>query len=270
VQKGTYVHSGIRGVLICLFLVGGTAASSRLNALERGPVWTDARGGAREPGGWYWHNCGTTGDRCIAFVTACSQPYMIEDCYRSFASLGYRSERHALWFDWSLLRHPLLREDTFSLVFGARILDGSWILTMRPQLHRMAVRGFPHQLEYSCGYSCSFMHGRVIGIGIEGYTVRSGDSGLGDVTGAISMRIGALHIVINTIPGSARARAGVIGMELDAGNGLVLLSGYNTGTDEISAGILYRARRCLIGASWSGHESLGTTLSFGVGRLWRR
>lgn len=269
-QKGTRVHSRVRGVLISLGIVAGSLFHSWSAAHDGGPVWWSARGGAREPGGWYRYGGGEAAGRCIAFLTSCSQPYLLDNCCRSFAALGYRSERRAFWFDWSLLYHPLFREDTVSLVLGARVLDRSWILTVRPMLHRVAVKGFPRQLSYSYGYSCSYMHERFGGIGIEGYAVRGYDSGTGLVAGVVSIRTGALHIVINKRLGTARGRDGAIGVELDAGCGLTLLSGYDAGTDEISAGVVYRARAYLIGVGWSDHESLGTTISLGAGRMWWR
>lgn len=264
------MHSRVRGVLICLGIFAGCSINARLTASPGGPVWWSARGGTREPGGWYQRTVGAAYGRCIVFITSCSQPYMLDDCCRSFAALGYRSERRAFWFDWSLLYHPLFREDTISLVLGARILNRSWILAVRPVLHRVAVKGFPRQMSYSYGYSCSYMHGQRGGIGIEGYAVRGYGAVPGGVTGVVSIRTGALGVVVNMRLGGARRRDGTIGIELDAGGGLALLSGYDTGTDEISAGVVYRTGAYLIGAGWSDHESLGTTITFGVGRLWRR
>ena len=264
------MYSRIRGVLITFCIIGGPLISSRAFGIDPGAVWLHARGGAREPGGLYQRTGDPDPGRCIALLTSCSQPYMIERCYRSFAALGYRTERHALWCDWSLLHHPLLRADIVSLVLGARMLDGAWIITVRPIVRRTAVRGFPNLIDSSFGFSCAYIHGQLAAIGIEWHAASALDSYPTGITSEISLRAGALRVVINLVPVAERAHAGVIAFELDTGGGFVLLSGYHTGTDQVSAGIVYRAGRYMIGGSWSDHESLGTTITFGVGRLWWR
>lgn len=265
-QKGTGVGSRLRGILTCLVILAHTVMCARLYASGAGPVWVSARGGATEPGElFHYAGCGAAGH--IALITGCSQPYSIEKCCRSFAALGFRSARYAFWCDWLLLYHPLLREDAASAVFGARIFSGAMILVLRPTLRRTSVRGFTPETEYSCGVSCSYMIGAA-GVGVEGHTVGRGDRYTDTVTGKISFHAGVLRVVVNRMMLGRHGNDGRIGIEIEAGGGLSLLSGYRSGTDEISVGVLYRTERYIIGVSWSDHESLGTTLGFGVGRLW--
>jgi hypothetical protein len=269
VQKGTGVDSRLRGILTCLVILAHTVMCARLYAAGTGPVWVSARGGATEPGEWFHYSGGRAAGH-IALITGCSQPYSIENCYRSFAALGFRSVRYALWCDWLLLYHPLLREDAASAVFGMRILSGAMILVLRPTLRRAAVRGFIPETEYSCGISCSYIIGAVARIGVEGYTAGGRDRYIDTMTGKISLHAGVLRAVVNRMIRGRHENDVRIGVEIEAGRGMSLLAGYRSGTDEISVGVLYRTRRYIIGVSWSDHESLGTTLGFGVGRLWLR
>lgn len=269
-QKGTGVDSRLRGVLTCLVMFVYAVMCARLYAAGTGPVWVSARGGATEPGEWFHY----AGDRVagphVALITYCSQPYFIENCYRSFAALGFRTARCALWCDWLLLYHPLMREDTASAIFGVRILSGAMILALRPTIRRAAVRGFIAETEYLCGISCSYFLGSIAGIGFEGRTASGRDRYTDTITGKISLHTDELRVVVNRMIRGGHDNDFRIGIELETGSGLSLLSGYSCGTDEISIGVLYRTRRYFIGVSWSDHESLGTTLGFGVGRLWLR
>lgn len=269
-QKGTGVHSRVRGVLICLGVVCGFLVPSRWGARGGGPVRWDARGGVREPDGLYRYDGGAPGGRRIAVVTSCAHPYMLDDCRRSFVAAGYRSERRAVWLDWSLLHHPLFREDIVSIVVGARMEGGSLLCTVRPLLRRVMVKGFPTILRFSYAYACSYRWGDRGGIGIEGYTIGGYDSKSAGITGLLAFRTRMLGIIVNTRMDGGRTRGGAIGMELDMGGGLTFLSGYDAATDAISAGVSYRGGACRVGIAWCEHAELGSTISIGAGRVWRR
>jgi hypothetical protein len=243
---------------------------SPLAADPQQAAWVSARGGTAFPAERIDVRRDLRERTFFGFISSWSNPYSIDNLITSSTRIGLHSRRCAMWVGWTHLHHTLYREDLISLDLGSRVMGKRLLLAVRPALRRQRVRGFPASSSHdlTIGAACHCTPAVDIGFGTT-FSDRESRP-VQQFVMMLSVRLGGFALVLNHISAAPFGREIRVGVEIELDRRLTIVSGYRTGIDEISAGVLIRAGGYLVGMSVNHHVVLRQTVSFSIGRLWVR
>ncbi len=272
-QEGKGLHRRCRiGGFLLVFLSIAACSPAPLGAYPEleSAAWISARGGAVFPAERIDIRYNLRERTFFGFISSLSNPFGIDDLITSEARIGFHSRVSAVWAGWALVHHPLYREDRLSLDLGARVLKRRLLFEIRPALRRRRVSGYSASLSRDLSIGASLRCSTNLDIGF-GATLTDRDSWRASRTIVmVSLRLDALALIINHVSSDRLRRDVRVGAEIELGRRLILVTGYRTGGDEISGGVLIRFSDFLIGISVNSHVVLERTYSLSIGRVWVR
>jgi hypothetical protein len=173
-----------------------------------------------------------------------------------------------MWAGWARVGHPLYREDLFSLDICGRIAGEKLLVAVRPAVRRAHAGTFPASTSLDLSMSAMVRCTRALDIGFDATFTDRDSWKRSRFIAMASMNLGRFALVLNRISTDVQRREIRIGIEIELDRRLILVSGYRTGSDELSVGVLLRIRDFLVALSVSHHIVLGQTVSFSIGRVW--
>lgn len=174
----------------------------------------------------------------------------------------------SLWIEWSLLAHPLYREDRAAVAFGWSVRSRWLRIGLKPAVHRRKVLGFEAETAAELSAFSAFSLGSRFSLGVEERITDIAGGACDLMALTASFEVESLTIfyernVRGGISGDAR-----MGVEVHLCDHFSLLSGYRIETDEMAFGVLAVGRGYIAGVAFRNHPVLGRTGSAGVGRVW--
>jgi hypothetical protein len=233
-------------------------------------AWIRARGHTKYPAENLDIVQGFRKKRYIGVFSTVTNPYSLSDLLSSSITIGIHSPVRAFWVDWSLVHHPIYREDRFALVYGQRFLLDCFYLAASPSVHTLRVGGLSRERIAALSASAILKGGSRFCIGVEYGT----GTHRGRITPWFVLRLSFRHECVNiALNRTIRKDDGNTlraGLEVMVTRSFSLLSGYRPDTGEIFGGCTIEKDALLFGFAWSDHPALGKTYSLGIGRMWFR
>jgi len=197
-----------------------------------------------------------------------SNPYMLENLSVSDLLAEVRARGRSASADWRHLGHPLYREDRLMLALGTGLPLAGLECAVGAAVKRSTVRGFPAAASksFSLGVSCA--RAKSFGLTIAGTPFNDEPGARREVAAALSVRAAAFSILLEQNLAGAEMGGTRLIILAELGPKAALVSGYQSPTDELLAGVIIRVRSVLLGLSWSYNPALGKTITAGLGRWW--
>ena len=170
--------------------------------------------------------------------------------------------------DWTVLNHPLYREDGVRVSVGTSLLSSPVYVGICSMTTRVRIRGYPGFVStvpsFHAGICCGggvMIEGEVPAIVFRGGSVSAGIF-------RVLIRTGDIDLLLNIdedLNGTTRES---IGTAIRLKGRTTMFGGYRSGACSVTAGLMIRAGMILAAFSWEGHPVLGSTYSAGIVRMW--
>ncbi len=268
-QKGKVLYSGWRRFLTAALpalLIGQWFSQVRASVLS--PVWDSGTRSISRPPGYYPFIPGLERD-FFALAVSCSNPYSLDGLIATRTDLIRGRKKYTLAGWWGMLRHPLYREDRLGIRAGLMLPEGGLGVAAEPIMSRRRTSGFESSISLRSDITMSIAFYDFLSYWVHIPVTIAGYGGTDKTVMGVSIKSGGTEVAFNI-------RAGKIGEQLTKGSATVelsdrilILSGINFETDELSGGLIVRCDGIFAGLSYGSHPVLGSTYHVGIGRLWK-
>ena len=268
-QKGKGMFRGQRrdiaaSVLLFLISIGVVP----VHASRSGDTASMGMGSARYPERYISWKSPDADSIWACISMSCANPYSIPDLYVSRLGLSMLPGPFHAHADWTVLNHPLYREDGVRVSVGTSLLSSPVYIGVCSMMTRIRVRGYPGLLSsvssFHAGICCGggvMIEGEIPATIFRGGSVRAGSF-------RVLIRTGDIDLLLNIDEDLNGITRESIGTAVRLKGRTTMFGGYRSGTCSVTAGLMIRSGMIQTVFSWEGHPVLGSTYSMGIVRMW--